>query len=77
MLLGGFFKGCRLLLLAADDVLDAFRKLHDIAAFDIFADFCCALEIVEIGILIRKDEDRLVIHLRAQKQGVFSGGVEI
>ncbi len=52
MFLCGFLIGGRLLLFAADNMLNGFRQLRDVPALGIFANFCGILQVVKVGVLI-------------------------
>ena len=52
VLFRGPFVGGRLLLPAADDMLDCLRTLRHIDSLDILVDFCRAFQVVKIGILV-------------------------
>ena len=50
--LGCLFISGGLLLLSANNMLDCFGELRNVAALYVFADLCCTLQLIKVRILV-------------------------
>ena len=73
---GALFIGRRLLLPSADDRLDRLRQQSNVPALDILADLHGVLDLFKVRILVREQEDRLVLR-RFHHQNLIPAAVQI